>query len=104
MSRVVIIKSSAKIENIALAEQALSELAVSGVYVQKGRFFFSDYQYDDGLEKAQEIKKLEQHYFRLLQDFKKKQVIKNAKKQGYVVKEEIMKDNKVKLVLQKRIY
>jgi len=104
MSRVVTIKSLTKIENMNLAEQSLSELGISGVHVQEGLFVFNGYQYDDGFEKELQMKELEHHYFRLLQDFKKKEVIKNAKKQGYTVKQELMKDNTVKLVLQKRIY
>ena len=50
------------------------------------------------------MQQLEEHYITLLQEFKKDQIIKNAKKQGYVIKKEIREDKTIKLVLQKRVY
>ena len=41
---------------------------------------------------------------RLLREEKRNRIIENAKKQGYRVKQEISADNKIKLVLQKRVY
>jgi len=62
------------------------------------------------LARLEEIKQIEQEKLRIeeekriAREKKKALIIKNAKKQGYRVKKEITKDNKIKLVLQKRVY
>jgi len=62
------------------------------------------------LARLEEIKRIEQEKIRIeeekrmAREKKKALIIENAKKQGYRVKKEITKDNKIKLVLQKRIY
>jgi hypothetical protein len=62
------------------------------------------------LARLEEIKRIEEEHIRrekerkALQEEKRNIIIENAKKQGYRVKKEITKENKIKLVLQKRIY
>lgn len=104
MSQIVVIKSKLKIENISLAKQALSGLNIRDVDVDETGFQYQGYQHDDGLRQKTLMQQLEEHYITLLQEFKKDQIIKNAKKQGYVIKKEIREDKTIKLVLQKRVY
>jgi len=104
MSQVIVIKSKLKIENLSLAKQALGDLGIENVHFDETGFHYQGYQYDDGISQKRIMKKLEDHYALLLQEFKKEKIIQNAKKHGYVVKKEIRKDKTIKLVLQKRVY
>ncbi len=62
------------------------------------------------IKRLEEIRRIEEEKKRIeeekkqLREEKKKLIIENAKKQGYRVKQEIQKDNTIKLVLQKRVY
>jgi hypothetical protein len=62
------------------------------------------------MKRLEELKRIEEEKQRIEEEkrvnreAKKEQIIKNAKKQGYVVKKEVSKDNTIKLVLQKRVY
>lgn len=56
------------------------------------------------LKRIQEELKRIQEEKRIVREEKKKIVIENAKKQGYIVKQEVTEDNRIRIVLQKRIY
>ena len=62
------------------------------------------------LKRLQEIQRIEEEKRRIeeekrkLREEKKEKIIQQAKKQGYQVKQEVTKDNKIQLVLQKRVY
>lgn len=51
----------------------------------------------------EEMKRIEEEK-RIFREERKELIIKNAEKQGYVVKKEVTKDNTIKLVLRRRTY
>ena len=143
MSRIVKIRGVLKIENIEIAQQAISTFNYKGIQIKNNQFLFDGYDHYDGINKNKEITNIENKYKTLLDEYyqkiaeeklsaeltrleeikrieeekmrieeekrmireqKKALIIANAKKQGYRVKKEITKDNKIKLVLQKRVY
>jgi len=100
MSRIVTIKGSHEIKNIELAHEALKELNIKNVIIQNNQFVYKGYDdyYNDEIEKAQTL------YKEKYKNYLKEKILENAEKQGYKLKKEITQDNKIKLVLQKRVY
>ncbi|MBI9109368.1 MAG: hypothetical protein JEZ04_21665 [Spirochaetales bacterium] len=68
------------------------------------------FQMEQELKRLDELNRLEEEKIRIesekrvIREQKKEMIIKNAKKQGYIVKKEITKNNTIKLVLQRRVY
>lgn len=133
MSRTVTIKGSVKIHFTDLAQEAIRESGIQGIRIVNNQFQFSGYDHYDGQGKTQEITSIEEIYQRKHNDYiayleeeekrkaeeeririeeekrvfreeQKEKIIENAKKQGYTLKKEVTADNKIKLVLQRRVY
>jgi membrane protein involved in colicin uptake len=126
MSRIIHIKGRVIIQNIELAYEALKEAGFKDVIIQNNRFVIQKYDYYDGIGKQEEIEKVEEIYLKKFNEYvkkleeeekrrieeekrkvreeKKRLILENAAKQGYKLKKEITEDNKIKLVLQKRVY
>lgn len=126
MSRTVIIKGVVKIHSIDLAREAIEESGIKGIQIIDNQFQFSGYDYFDGNKKYDDIsiiegiyQKKQNDYFKYLEEEEKKRieeekrihrenqkekVLENAKKHGYELKKETTNDNKIKLVLQRRVY
>ncbi|WP_456480399.1 hypothetical protein [Nautilia sp.] len=100
MSRIVTIKGTQEIKNIELANEVIKELDLNNVSVQNNQFVYN--WYDDYYKN--EIKKAEELYKEKYKNYLKEKILENAKNQGYKLKKEITQDNKIKLVLQKRVY
>jgi hypothetical protein len=128
MSRVINIKGKVIIQNMDLALEAIKESSFK-IEIKNNQFTFDEYDAYDRIsesQKAQEIESIETIYLgkfnsyleqieeverlkieeekRVLREEKANIIIKNAEKQGYKLKEEISKDNTIKLVLEKRVY
>ena len=104
MSRVVKIIGTNTIKNIELAQETLTELNKSYIKIENNTFVFEQYDYLDGEGKAVEIEEVENVYKQKYQNYLKEKILENSVKNGYKLKKEITKDNKIKLVLQKRVY
>jgi len=126
MSRIIHIKGKVIIQNIELAHEALKEAGLKDVIIQNNQFVIQKYDYYDGVGKQEEIEKVEEIYLKKFNEYvkkleeeerrrieeekrkvreeKKRLILENAIKQGYKLKKEITEDNKIKLVLQKRVY
>ncbi len=104
MSRVVKIIGTKTIKNIKLAQETLTELNKIHIRIENNTFVFEQYDYLDGEGKAVEIEEVENIYKQKYQNYLKEKILENSKKNGYKLKKEITKDNKIKLVLQKRVY
>jgi len=104
MSRVVKIVGTNTIKNIELAQETLAELNKRHIKIENNTFVFEQYDYLDGEGRAAEIEEVENLYKQKYQNYLKERILENSKKNGYKLKKEITKDNKIKLVLQKRIY
>jgi len=104
MSRVVKIVGTNTIKNIELAQETLKELNKSHIKIENNTFVFEQYDYLDGEGRKAEIKEIENLYKQKYQNHLKERIIENSLKNGYKLKKEITSDNKIKLVLQKRVY
>ena len=104
MSRVVKIVGTNTIKNIELAQEALKELNKDYIKIENNIFVFEQYDFLDGQGKSEEIEKVEKLYKQKYQNYLKEKILENSLKNGYKLKKEITKDNKIKLVLQKRVY
>ena len=104
MSRVVKIIGTNTIKNIELAQETLLELNKNHIKIENNTFVFEQYDYLDGEGKATEIEEVENVYKKKYQNYLKEKILENSVKNGYKLKKEITKDNKIKLVLQKRVY
>jgi hypothetical protein len=104
MSRVVKIIGTNTIKNIELAQETLLELNKNHIKIENNTFVFEQYDYLDGEGKATEIEEVENVYKKKYQNYLKEKILENSIKNGYKLKKEITKDNKIKLVLQKRVY
>lgn len=128
MSRVINIKGKVIIQNMQIAQDAISELGFK-IKIKNRQFIFNKYDAYDRINansKADEISQVESLYVknfniylekiaeeervkleeekRIIREEKADLIIKNAKKQGYKLKKQIKKDNTIQLVMQKRIY
>ena len=104
MSRVVKIVGEDIIKNIELAQKTLSELNKNDIKIENNTFVFEQYDYLDGEGREREIKEVEKVYKKKYQNYLKEKILKNSIKNGYKLKKEVTQDNKIKLVLQKRVY
>jgi len=104
MSRVVKITGTSTIKNIQLAQETLNELNKNDIKIENNTFVFEQYDYLDGEGRAIEIEEVENVYRQKYQNYLKEKIIENSVKNGYKLKKEITSDNKIKLVLQKRVY
>lgn len=104
MSRVVKIIGTKTIKNIELAEETLEELNKNHIKIENNTFVFEQYDYLDGKGRELEIEEVEKVYKLKYQNYLKDKIIENSVNNGYKLKKEISKDNKIKLVLQKRVY
>ncbi len=104
MSRVVKILGTNTIKNVELAEKTLDELNKNHIKIENNTFVFEQYDYLDGEGRAIEIEEVEKVYKQKYQNFLKEKIVENSIKNGYKLKKVISKDNKIKLVLQKRVY
>jgi len=104
MSRVVKIVGTNTIKNIELAEETLKELNKRDIKIENNAFVFEQYDYLDGEGRIAEIKDVEKVYKQKYQNYLKDKILENSINNGYKLKKEVTKDNKIKLVLQKRVY
>lgn len=104
MSRVVKIVGTNIIKNIELAEETLRELNKIDIKIENNTFVFEQYDYLDGEGRITEIKEVEKIYRQKYQNYLKEKILGNSIRNGYKLKKEVTKDNKIKLVLQKRVY
>lgn len=104
MSRVVKIVGTNTIKNIELAEETLKELNKRDIKIENNAFVFEQYDYLDGDGRLVEIEEVEKVYKQKYQNYLKDKILENSINNGYKLKKEVTKDNKIKLVLQKRVY
>jgi len=103
MSRTITIKGTQEIKNIELANEVLKELNLRNIIIQNNQFIYRGSEHYKN-ERKKEIKKAEELYKEKYKNYLKDKILENAKNQGYKLKKEITQDNKIKLVLQKRVY
>ncbi|EJF05995.1 hypothetical protein ThvES_00019420 [Thiovulum sp. ES] len=72
MSRVVKISGKVKVENSEIANEAIRESGVSGIFIRNGVFEFNEYDYNDGYGKRVEIEKVEKLYKQKLNGYLRK--------------------------------
>jgi len=104
MSRVVKIIGTSSIKNIDLAKETLIELNKKDIKIVDNKFVFDQYDYYDGEGREAEIKEVEKVYKQKYQNYLKEKILENSKSSGYKLKKEIIKDNKIKLILERRVY
>jgi len=100
MSRMITIKGTQEIKNIELANEVIKELNLRYINIGNNQFVYNGY--DDYYKN--EIKKAEELYKEKYKNYLKEKILENAKNQGYKLKKKITQGNKIKLVLQKRVY